>query len=214
MTTIRVVIADDHDIVRRGLSVFLGGFDDLLLVGEAGTGRDAIRVCAEVQPDVILMDMMLPDMDGVAVTRAIRSQQPQVQVVMLTSSKDEALVQAALQAGAIGYMLKNISVLEMATTIRAAAAGKPMLSSEATQVLINMATQPRNPSRAYNLTSREQVILALLVQGLNNQAIADQLYVSRSTVKAYVSTILAKLGVSTRLDAVRLAVQQSLITTK
>ena len=214
MTTIRVVIADDHDIVRRGLSVFLSGFDDLLLVGEAGTGRDAIRVCAEVQPDVILMDMMLPDMDGVAVTRAIRSQQPQVQVVMLTSSKDEALVQAALQAGAIGYMLKNISVLEMATTIRAAAAGKPMLSSEATQVLINMATQPRNPSRAYNLTSREQVILALLVQGLNNQAIADQLYVSRSTVKAYVSTILAKLGVSTRLDAVRLAVQQSLITTK
>ena len=214
MTTIRVVIADDHDIVRRGLGVFLSGFDDLLLVGEAGTGRDAIRVCAEVQPDVILMDMMLPDMDGVAVTRAIRSQQPQVQVVMLTSSKDEALVQAALQAGALGYMLKNISVLEMAATIRAAAAGKPMLSSEATKVLINMATQPRNPSRAYNLTAREQVILELLVQGLNNQAIADRLYVSRSTVKAYVSTILAKLGVSTRLGAVRLAVQQSLITTK
>ena len=112
MTPIRVMIADDHDIVRRGLSVFLSGFDDLLLVGEATTGQEAIQVCAAVRPEVVLMDMMLPDMDGVAVTQAIRNQQPYVQIVMLTSSKDETLVKAALQARAIGYMLKNISVLE------------------------------------------------------------------------------------------------------
>ena len=209
---IRVMIADDHDIVRRGLSVFLKGFDDLSLVGEAATGQDAIRVCREVQPHVVLMDMLLPDMDGIAATRAIREENRGVQVVILTSSKEELLVQSALQAGAIGYMLKNISVVEMANTIRAAYAGKPSLSSEAAQALINLAVQsPRNATPTYNLTERERSILDLMVKGLNNQEIADQLFVSRSTVKAYVSTILSKLGVHNRIDAVRLAVEQSLV---
>ncbi len=209
---IRVIIADDHDIVRRGLSVFLNGFDDLIMVGEAATGNEAIRVCQEVQPHVILMDMMLPDMDGIAVTRAIRAANPKVQVVILTSSKDEILVQSALQAGAIGYMLKNISVAEMANTIRAAYNGKPSLSSEAAQVLINIALQPRTiAAPSYNLTERERSILDLIVRGLNNQQIADQLFVSHSTVKSYVSTILSKLGVQNRIDAVRLAVEQSLV---
>jgi NarL family two-component system response regulator LiaR len=209
---IRVMIADDHDIVRRGLSVFLNGFDDLSLVGEAATGQEAIRVCREVQPHVVLMDMLLPDMDGIAATRAIREENRGVQVVILTSSKEELLVQSALQAGAIGYMLKNISVVEMANTIRAAYAGKPSLSSEAAQALINIAVQhPRNATPNYNLTDRERSILDLMVKGLNNQEIADQLFVSRSTVKAYVSTILSKLGVQSRIDAVRLAVEQSLV---
>lgn len=209
--TIRVMIVDDHDIVRRGLSTFLNGYDDLLLVGEAANGQDALRVCGEVKPQVILMDMMLPDMDGVTLTRSIRSLYPDTQVVMLTSSKDGDLVQAALQAGAIGYMLKNISVKEMAETIRAAYAGMPSLAPEATQALIDLTVQSRVAPPNYNLTERERIILKLMVQGLTNQEIADQIFVSRATVKVHVSTILSKLGVQNRVEAVRLAIQQSLV---
>lgn len=209
---IRVMIVDDHDIVRRGLSMFLNGFDDLMLVGEAANGPDAIRTCNEVQPNIVLMDMMLPDTDGVTLTRAIKAQNAAVKVVMLTSSKDADLIQAALQAGAIGYMLKNISVEEMVNTIRMAHAGKAVLAPEAAQVLINLASQPRNAPLSYNLTERERTVLHLMVEGLNNQEIADQMFVSRATVKAHVSTILSKLGVQNRIEAVRLAVQQSLIT--
>lgn len=209
--TIRVMIVDDHDIVRRGLSTFLNGYDDLLLVGEAANGQDALRVCGEVKPQVILMDMMLPDMDGVTLTRSIRSLYPDTRVVMLTSSKDGDLVQAALQAGAIGYMLKNISVKEMAETIRAAYAGMPSLAPEATQALIDLTVQSRVAPPNYNLTERERIILKLMVQGLTNQEIADQIFVSRATVKVHVSTILSKLGVQNRVEAVRLAIQQSLV---
>lgn len=209
--TIRVMIVDDHDIVRRGLSTFLNGYDDLVLVGEAANGQDALRVCGEVKPQVILMDMMLPDLDGVTLTRSIRSLYPDTQVVMLTSSKDGDLVQAALQAGAIGYMLKNISVKEMAETIRAAYAGVPSLAPEATQALIDLTVQSRVAPPNYNLTERERIILKLMVQGLTNQEIADQIFVSRATVKVHVSTILSKLGVQNRVEAVRLAIQQSLV---
>lgn len=209
--TIRVMIVDDHDIVRRGLSTFLNGYDDLVLVGEAANGQDALRVCGEVKPQVILMDMMLPDMDGVTLTRSIRSLYPDTRVVMLTSSKDGDLVQAALQAGAIGYMLKNISVKEMAETIRAAYAGMPSLAPEATQALIDLTVQSRVAPPNYNLTERERIILKLMVQGLTNQEIADQIFVSRATVKVHVSTILSKLGVQNRVEAVRLAIQQSLV---
>jgi two-component system, NarL family, response regulator LiaR len=209
---IRVMIVDDHDIVRRGLALFLSGFDDLIFVGEASNAPDAIRICGEVQPDVILMDMFLPDLDGVTLTHTIRSEYPNIRVVILTSAKDEALVQAALQAGAISYMLKNISVMEMAETIRAAYAGKPMLAPEVTQALINLTVRSNNNVPNYNLTERELAILGLMAKGLNNQDIADQLFVSRATVKVYVSTILSKLGVQNRIEAVRLALQQSLVT--
>lgn len=208
---IRVMIVDDHDIVRRGLSMFLDGFDDLLLVGEAATGQDAARLCGEIQPHVVLMDMMLPDTDGISLTRTIRSENPDIQVVMLTSSKDENLVHRALQAGAIGYILKNISVEEMVHTIRMAHAGKPSLAPEAAQALINLAVQPSSAFGNHNLTERERTILKLMVDGLSNQQIADQIFVSRATVKAHVSTILSKLGVQNRIGAVRLAVQQTLV---
>jgi two-component system, NarL family, response regulator LiaR len=208
---IRVMIVDDHDIVRRGLSMFLNGFDDLLLVGEAANGQDATRLCSEVQPHVVLMDMMLPDTDGISLTRTIRAQNPHIQVVMLTSSKDDESVQRALQAGAVGYMLKNISVTDMVNTIRLASVGKVTLAPEAAQALINLAVQPPQMSVTHNLTERERTILKLMVDGLSNQQIADQIFVSRSTVKAYVSTILSKLGVQNRIEAVRMAVQQSLI---
>jgi NarL family two-component system response regulator LiaR len=208
---IRVMIVDDHDIVRRGLSMFLNGFDDLLLVGEAANGQDATRLCGEIQPHVILMDMMLPDTDGISLTRTIRAENPAVQVVMLTSSKDEESVQRALQAGAIGYMLKNVSVMDMVNTIRLAHVGKPTLAPEAAQALINLAVQPPRAQINHNFTERERTILKLMVDGLTNQQIADQIFVSRATVKAYVSTILSKLGVQNRVEAVRLALQQSLV---
>lgn len=208
---IRVMIVDDHDIVRRGIATFLSGFDDLLLVGEAANGQDAIRVCGEVQPHVIMMDMMLPDTDGITLTRSIRNTYPDVQVVMLTSAKEGDLVQGALQAGAIGYMLKNISVREMAETIRTAHAGQPRLAAEATQALIDLSLQPRVSTPTYNLTEREQTILKLMIQGRTNQEIADQIFVSRATVKVHVSTILSKLGVQNRVEAVRLAVEESLV---
>jgi two-component system, NarL family, response regulator LiaR len=209
--SIRVMVADDHDVVRRGLSMFLTGFDDLELVGEAGNGTDAIRLCGELHPHVVLMDMVMPDMDGIAATRVIRSQYPNIQVVILTGSKEDMLVQSALQAGAIGYMLKNISVTEMVNIIRLAHMGKPSLSPDATQSLINLAAHPPIPDHNYNLTPREQTILELMVDGLNNQEIADRIFVSRATVKANVSTILSKLGVDNRIDAVRIALQESLV---
>lgn len=212
MPVIRVMIVDDHEVVRRGLSMFLAGFPDLSLVGEASNAQDALRICAEVQPDVILMDMMLPDTDGVTLTRTLRTQNPTVQVVMLTSAKDEHLVQGALNAGAIGYMLKNISVPEMVHTIREAYAGKPSFAPEVTQVLMDMARRPAPPpTPSYNLTERERVIIGLMVKGLSNQMIADQIFVSRATVKVYVSTILSKLGVQNRVEAVRLALENALV---
>jgi NarL family two-component system response regulator LiaR len=206
---IRVMIVDDHDVVRRGLSLFLSGFDDLVLIGEAANGTDAIRLCGQLQPNVVLMDMVMPDMDGIAVTRAIRAAYPDIQVVILTGSKEDELVQGALQAGAMGYLLKNASVIQMATAIRSAYHGKPSLSVEATQSLINLTMQPASPS--YHLTPREETILKLLVDGLSNQEIADQIFVSRATVKASVSTILSKLGVANRIDAVRLALREALV---
>lgn len=208
---IRVMIVDDHDIVRRGLAMFLSGFDDLVLVGEASNAEDAVRVCGEVSPDVVLMDMVMPDTDGITLTCTLKQRYPTIQVVMLTSSKEDYQIQGALQAGAIGYMLKNLSVFEMANTIRAAYAGKPILAPEITQQIINMTMQPRVVTPQFNLTERERTILALMVDGLNNQAIADKIFVSRATVKVYVSTILSKLGVQNRIEAVRLAVQYTLI---
>lgn len=207
---IRVVLVDDHAMVRRGLATFLKVFDDLELAGEAANGEDAIQLCAQVLPDVVLMDMVMPDMDGVTATRAIRQQFPEVQVIALTSFKDKGLVQDALQAGAIGYLLKDVSADALAQAIRAAHAGRATLSPEAAQVLVQAATQP--PTPGHDLTERERDVLALLVEGLNNTQIADKLVVSPSTIKSHVSHILAKLGVASRTEAAALAVRHRLVT--
>jgi NarL family two-component system response regulator LiaR len=206
---IRVMLVDDHTMVRRGLATFLKVYDDLELVGEAADGETAVQLCARILPDVILMDMVMPDMDGVTATGIIHQQFPAVQVIALTSFKEENLVQDALQAGAIGYLLKNISAGKLAQAIRDAHAGRSTLSPEAAQALIQATTQL--PSLGHDLTEREQAVLVWMVTGLNNSEIAEKLGVSPSTIKSHVSHILSKLDVTSRTEAVALAVRYHLV---
>lgn len=205
---IRILLVDDHDMVRRGLSVFLLANEDFKLVGEAVNGQEAVEQCALLQPDVVLMDLMMPVMDGVSATKVIRDQYPQIQVIALTSFSEEKLVEASLKAGAIGYLFKNVSVDELAAAIRAAAKGEPTLSLEATRILIHKTTQPA--ALGDDLTEREREVLKYLVEGCSNPEIAEKLSVSRSTIKTHVSHILEKLGASNRLEAVSLAIRHKL----
>ena len=206
---IRVMIVDDHAMVRRGLAAFLKVFDDLELIGEVASGEEAVQLAASVQPDVVLMDLMMGQMDGAAATRAIRASHSHIQVIALTSFREEVLVQKALQAGAISYLLKNVSADELAAAIRAAHAGRSTLAPEAAEALIHAATQP--PAPGFDLTARERDVLELMIKGLSNVEIAGRLVVSQSTIKTHVSSILAKLGVTGRTEAVALAVQHHLV---
>jgi NarL family two-component system response regulator LiaR len=206
---VRVVIVDDHAVVRSGLAAFLTAFDDLELVGEAASGKDAVRLCDEVHPDVVLMDLMMPDMEGTVAMRAIRQQRPQTQVIALTSFREDELVHEVFLAGAIGYLLKNVTADELADAVRAAYVGRPTLAPEVTEALMHGITHPPMPS--HDLTAREREVLALMVKGLSNTDIAVRLVISRSTVKFYVSSILAKLHVASRVEAVALAVERHLV---
>ena len=208
--SIRVMVVDDHAMVRKGLATFLRIKVDLELVSEASDGEEALRVCEQVQPDVILMDLVMPKMDGTAATQAIRERWPHIQVIALTSFQEKKLVQEALQAGAISYLLKNVSVDELAEAIRAAFAGRPTLAPEATQALIQTASQ--EPKPGHDLTPRERELLVLMVEGMTNPEIADQLSESHSTARAHVSNILSKLGVSNRAEAIALALRCELVT--
>jgi DNA-binding NarL/FixJ family response regulator len=205
---IRVVIVDDHLMVRRGLATFLKVSKNLELVGEADSGESAIELCAELKPDVVLMDMVMQSMDGAAATRLIRKKSPATQVIALTSFKDDILVKSALQAGAISYLLKGVSASELAHAIQAAHTGRPTISAEATEALIQAASQDVVPG--HDLTEREREVILLMVEGLNNTQIAGRLVVSPSTIKSHVSSILAKLGVASRTEAVALAVRHKL----
>lgn len=206
---IRVIIVDDHAVVRSGLSAFLMVYDDLDFVGEAASGEEAIRLCKNLCPDVVLMDLVMPGMDGATATQTIRENCPNIQVIALTSFKEDDLVQRTLKAGAIGYLLKNVSANELVSAIRAAHAGRPTLAPEAAHVLIQ--ASQNHAAIGSDLTSREREILSLMVAGLSNPEIADKLVVSRSTVKFHVSSILSKLGVSSRTQAVTSALQNKLI---
>ena len=207
---IRVMVVDDHTVVRSGLAAFLLTYDELELVGEASNGEEALRKCVELAPDVVLMDLMMPGMNGAEATRAIRQKCPDTQVIALTSFKEDDLMQKTLQAGAIGYLFKNVSAEELVAAIRNARQGKPTLAPEAAQALIHAVTQPQQVG--FDLTDREREVLVLMVKGYNNPQIAEQLVISRSTVKFHVSSILSKLSVSSRTEAVALALQHHLVT--
>ncbi len=206
---IRVMLVDDHTMVRRGLATFLKVYEDLLLVGEAESGETAVQLCAEVLPDVILMDMFLPAMDGAATTQAIRQRFPQIQVIVLTSFKEGKLIKNALAAGAIGYLLKDVSADDLVRAIRAAHAGRATLSPEAAQALVEESNLP--PVPGLDLTEREREVLTLMIEGLNNVQIAGRLTVSPSTIKSHVSNILSKLGVASRTEAVTLALRNGIV---
>jgi NarL family two-component system response regulator LiaR len=208
---IRILIADDHEMVRHGLAGFLGAFPDFQLVGQASNGAQAVKLCGETRPDVILMDLIMPEMDGVTATNIIKEKYPEVQVIALTSAKDETTTNRALQAGAIAYLHKDISIHDLGSAIRAAAAGKPTLSPDAFLLLVKSAGAQLTGNQTFNLTSRELDVLLLLAKERSNAEIAVDLSISLSTVKTHISNIMSKLGARSRADAVRIAGQNGLL---
>jgi NarL family two-component system response regulator LiaR len=211
---IRVMIVDDHAVVRKGIRYSLLAFPDLELVAEAEDGREALDLCARMAksstlPDVILMDMVMPGMDGVAATQAILEQHRRVQIVALTSFESGTLVRSALRAGAIGYLLKDVAIDDLAEAIRAAHAGKGSLAPAAARGLVAEVQQPQEPGS--DLTDREREVLALVVEGMSNLQIARQLSISLSTARSHVSTILSKLDASNRAEAAAQAVKRGLV---
>ena len=205
---IRVMFVDDHGMVRRGLSAYLASETDITVVAEARDGQEAIQICENEQVDVILMDLIMPELGGVAAIRIIHNRWPEIRIVALTSFQEKELVQEALKAGAISYLLKNVSGPDLAEAIRDSYAGRPMLATEAVAALIQAEDED---DLGKDLTLREREVLRLLCKGLTNPEIAVQLSVSRSTVKAHVSSILSKLGVSNRSEAVALAIEKKLV---
>lgn len=206
---IRVLIVDDHSVVRQGLRMFLSLDSDLELVGEAENGEEALAQVAELKPDVVLMDLVMPGMDGITATQTIRQEHPQVEVIALTSVLEDASVTGAVRAGAIGYLLKDTQADELRRAIKAAAAGQVQLSPRAAERLMREIRAPESPEK---LTERETEVLRLLARGLANKEIARELTVGETTVKTHVSNILAKLGLNSRTQAALHAVRIGLVS--
>jgi len=202
--TIRILIADDHSVVRQGLHMFLGLDPELEIVGEAANGLEAVSQARKLTPDVVLMDLIMPQMDGIAATEIIRYELPEVEVIALTSVLEDAAVVGAVKAGAIGYLLKDTQANELCKAIKAAAAGQVQLSPQAAARLMHEVRAPEHPQA---LTERETDVLSLLANGKANKEIALQLHISETTVKTHVSNILTKLGVPSRTQAALYAVR-------
>jgi NarL family two-component system response regulator LiaR len=208
---IRLLIVDDHKVVRNGLQVFISLYDDIEVVGEASNGQQALEQCATRQPDVVLMDMMMPVMDGPSATRLIREQFPEVQIVALTSFDDDKIVHQAIEAGAVGFLYKDVEEEELIGAIRNAREGRPVLAPEAMQALMNRTARLAESSTIEPLTKRERDVLSLMAKGMTNPQIAEQLVISPSTAQFHVHNILGKLDVQTRTQAVAMAIQSKLI---
>ena len=203
---IRVASVDDHDIMRGGIRFVLMAFDDLEMVGDARRGEDAVKLCQEVRPDIVLVDMMMQGIGGIETTTAIKEACPDVQVLILTSFHDANLVRRAIKAGAVGYVLKDADKEELANAIRAAKAGQTTFSSQAAKALVDEASDP-----VIELTEREREVLSLLVKGMSNKQIADQLNRSPFTIRHHVSQLIKRLGAANRAEVAAIAVQRRLI---
>ena len=206
---VRVLITDDHSVVRQGLRMFLSLDPELEVVGEAANGEEALRMARDLSPDVVLMDLVMPVMDGISATGAIRSELPDVEVIALTSVLEDASVTGAVRAGAIGYLMKDTEAEELGRAIKAAAEGRVYLAPEAAARLMREVRTPESPEA---LTERETEVLQLLARGKANKQIATSLYVTEKTVKAHVSSILAKLGVNSRTQAALYAVRAGVVS--
>jgi DNA-binding NarL/FixJ family response regulator len=207
--SIRVLIVDDHDVVRQGVRMYLALDPELEVAGEATNGEEAVSLARQLKPDVVLMDLLMPVMDGVAATAAIRRELPDVEVLALTSVLEDQAIYRAMRAGAIGYMLKNTKAAELVQAIKAAAAGQVQLSPEAAARLMREVGVPESPEK---LTEREKDVLRLLAQGNTNKEIASELVIGIKTVKTHVSNILTKLGVTSRTQAALYAVHIGLVS--
>lgn len=205
---IRILIVDDHAMLRKGLAAFLMSYEGLELVGEASNGKEGLALCAETQPDVILMDLMMPIMDGISATRLIHQDFPNIKVIALTSFGEERLIKHVLEAGVISYLFKKVSADDLVKAIRAAHEGISTYAPEVTEILVRSVLQPN--SLFESLTPREAEVLSLMVKGLGNAEIAQVLTVSLSTIKSHVSNILAKLDVSSRIEAIVLVLEHNI----
>jgi two-component system, NarL family, response regulator LiaR len=201
--TIRILVVDDHVMVRIGLATMLKVFDELVFVGAATNGQNAIELCDELAPDLVLMDIHMPEVDGIAATRTIHQHHPNIKVLALTGYAEDNGVRQALQAGASGYILKSASLDELIAAIHGVFAGQIILSPQAAAALVHVSSAALEDD--YGLTNREYEVLLLMLDGLTNHAIADHLHVSPLTVKSHVSSVLSKLHVATRTEAVALA---------
>ena len=208
--TIRIMIADDHAVVRQGLRMFLSLDPELEVVGEAADGREALQMARELRPDVVLMDLLMPVMDGIEAIGALKSEMPDIEVIALTSVLEDASVIGAIRAGAAGYLLKNTRAEELIEAIKAAAEGQVQLSPQAAARLIREVRAPESPEA---LTERETEVLRYLAQGFSNKEIAYQLTIGEKTVKTHVSSILSKLNVASRTQAALYAVRIGLVDT-
>lgn len=211
---IRILLADDHSVVREGLRMFLGRDPELLVVGEANDGAEAIQLARQLRPDVVLMDLLMPVLDGIAATATIHQELPETEVIAMTSVLESATVIGAIKAGAIGYLLKDTQAAELRRMIKSAAAGQVQLSPQASAYLMQVvrADEKHVEKARETLTTRETEVLRLLAQGQSNKEIARQLQLVEDTVKTHVRHILAKLGVQSRTQAVLCAIDLGLVT--
>lgn len=207
---VRLMIVDDHTILRRGVVASLADSHDIEVVAEAGSGEEALELCRTVTPDVALIDLVMPGMNGIETIHAMHGSYPDIQCIAFTSFRDEGKVEEALRAGAISYLLKDVETDELAKAIRLASQGVPMLAPAATQSLV-YALAHRQPKLGHDLTERERQVLALLTSGFSNQHIAEQLVITPATVKFHTRSIRHKLGTSSRTETAILALQHHII---